>query len=109
MGQKLKEVVRRFFEARNAGDILEASSLIRHNYEQAFPGVLPTRALGPAAFGHEATTYRSAFPDLNFAIEDLIAEANHVVAAFTVSGTQQGEFAGTAPMGRQVEAGAPPS
>ncbi len=43
-----------------------------------------------------------AFPDLRIEIEDLIAEADRVVARLTLRGTHQGPFRGIAPTGRQV-------
>jgi predicted ester cyclase len=46
--------------------------------------------------------FRSAFPDLEFRIDELIAEGDRVVARTTMVGTQQGEFFGIAPTGRSV-------
>ena len=43
-----------------------------------------------------------AFPDLRIDIEDLIAEADRVVARLSLRGTHRGPFRGIAPTGRQV-------
>jgi uncharacterized protein YhfF/predicted ester cyclase len=43
-----------------------------------------------------------AFPDLRIEIEDLIAEADKVVARMSFSGTHRGPFRGIPPTGRQV-------
>jgi len=48
------------------------------------------------------TMYLTAFPDLHFTVEDLIAEGDKVVARLTVRGTQQGAFMGIPPTGKQV-------
>src|SRR5438876_193932 len=40
------------------------------------------------------TMYLTAFPDLYFTVEDLIAEGDKVVARLTTRGTQQGVFMG---------------
>ena len=48
------------------------------------------------------TMYLTAFPDLHFTVEDLIAEGDKVVTRLTVRGTQQGEFMGIPPTGKQA-------
>ena len=45
---------------------------------------------------------RTAFPDIHFTVEDLIAEADKVVVHVTSRGTHRGIFMGIAPTGRQV-------
>jgi len=45
---------------------------------------------------------RSAFPDLNFAIKEQIAEDNKVASRFEWTGTHQQEFLGVPATGRQV-------
>ena len=46
--------------------------------------------------------YRTAFPDIQDAVEDIVAEGDKVVVRWTSSGTHQGEFMGVAPTGRHV-------
>ena len=55
--------------------------------------------------GHVAIVrlFRSIFPDLEWRIDDLIAEGDKVVARTTMRGTQQGDFFGIPPTGRRVE------
>jgi len=48
------------------------------------------------------TMYLTAFPDLHFTVEDIIAEGDKVVARLTVRGTQQGAFMGIPPTGKQT-------
>jgi steroid delta-isomerase-like uncharacterized protein len=38
--------------------------------------------------------YRSAFPDLHFTIEDMIAEGDNVVTRWSVTGTHEGNLLG---------------
>jgi len=45
---------------------------------------------------------RSAFPDLQFTVEDLIAEGDKVVTRFRFAATHQGEFMGVAGTGKAV-------
>ena len=48
--------------------------------------------------------YLSAFPDLNFTVEDVIAEGDKVVTRWRVRGTHQGEVEDFGPpTGRQME------
>ena len=46
--------------------------------------------------------YLTAFPDLHFTVEDIIAEGDKVVTRLTCLGTQQGAFMGIPPTGKQV-------
>jgi predicted ester cyclase len=46
--------------------------------------------------------FLTAFPDLHFTVEDMIAEGDKVVARITMSGTQQGAFMGIPPTGKHV-------
>lgn len=51
------------------------------------------------------TTFRTAFPDIRFAIEDLITEDDKVVTRWTAQGTHQGEFLGIESTGKRVRFG----
>jgi len=57
---------------------------------------------GLAGAKHTLTMYLTAFPDLYFTVEDLIAEGDKVVARLTTRGTQQGVFMGIPPTGKHV-------
>jgi predicted ester cyclase len=56
-------------------------------------------------FKQVATLLRSAFPDLHFAFEEVIAEGDKVSARVTMSGTHQGPgaFFGVPPSGKRFE------
>jgi steroid delta-isomerase-like uncharacterized protein len=60
---------------------------------------------GPDGVRQFVTMYHSAFPDLNYNIEDQIAEGDIVVSRWTCTGTHQGEFMGIPPTGKQGIAG----
>ncbi len=55
--------------------------------------------------GHKAIVrlFRGVFPDMEWRIDDLIAEGDRVVARTTMRGTQRGDFFGIPPTGRRVE------
>jgi steroid delta-isomerase-like uncharacterized protein len=46
---------------------------------------------------------RKAFPDLRFAIEDMIAEGDKVVTCYTMTGTHQSEFMDVPATGKSVK------
>ena len=41
-----------------------------------------------------ATTFRNAFPDLHYTVEDIVVAGDTVVARWTAAGTQKGELMG---------------
>jgi len=96
-----KASVRRFYEEvfnkknRAAIDEFIDPSCVDH----ALPPGLPAGIEGSKQF---ITMYLTAFPDLHFTVEDLIAEGDKVVARLTVRGTQQGAFMGIPPTSKQT-------
>lgn len=99
-----KATLRRFHEAANTGDL----ELIERTIDEVVaPDVLirtplPVQADGPGALKEVFGRLARAFPDLRVTVEDLIAEADKVVARNSVTGTHQGEYMGIAPTGRVV-------
>ncbi|MBV8886228.1 MAG: ester cyclase [Chroococcidiopsidaceae cyanobacterium CP_BM_RX_35] len=59
---------------------------------------------GPEGFIHFFTGFRAAFPDLNIAVEQLVADEDNVAIAYTITGTHQGDFFGIPATGRQIKA-----
>jgi steroid delta-isomerase-like uncharacterized protein len=47
--------------------------------------------------------YRSAFPDIHFTLEDMVAEGDKVAWRVTTRGTHQGDFMGIPPTDRPIE------
>lgn len=60
---------------------------------------------GTAGFEGAIDNLRSGIPDIRFTLEDLIAEADRVVARWTWSGRHAGTFRGIAASNRQVSNG----
>ena len=80
-------------------DDLLAPDYIQH--EELPPG-MPHSSEG---FALMLTMMRSAFPDFNAKVDDIIAEADKVVVRMTWTGTQQGEFMGMPPSGKSFSIG----
>lgn len=55
---------------------------------------------GFAGFQQWVTTIHTAFPDIHYTIEDMIAADDKVVTRVLVEGTHQDDFMGMSPTGR---------
>jgi steroid delta-isomerase-like uncharacterized protein len=62
----------------------------------------PEDVRGPAGLREQISMYRAAFPDLQFTIEDTIAQDDRVVIRWSSRGTHRGELMGLAPTGKVV-------
>ncbi len=101
MSAENKALVRRLFEEIwNKGNLSVADQIFATNYIHHDPST-PDFGRGPESEKKRATLYRTAFPDLQLAIEDLVAEGDRVVTRWTARGTHRGELRGIAPTGKQ--------
>jgi steroid delta-isomerase-like uncharacterized protein len=102
MSEENKDFVRRGWEEvanQKNMDALEefyAADAVWHEPGQVLQGLEEIRQYVALNF--------AAFPDVNFTIEDVIAEGDKVVTRWTVRGTHQGETEEYGPpTGRQIE------
>ena len=98
-----KDIVRRFIEE---GFDEGRDELIDELLDEDFVGyesANPEPIRGPEGFRQIVETYRSAFPDIEFTIHNLVAEDDWVTARWTASGTHEGELMGIEPTGQRVE------
>jgi steroid delta-isomerase-like uncharacterized protein len=94
-----KATIREFFElVWNQGD---EAAIDRFIAEDA-AGNDPDFGMGREGFKRQWRQWQAAFPDLHFAIEEMVAEGDTVVARWTLTGTHQGPFLGLAPTGRTI-------
>ena len=94
-----KSVVRRWIEEGwNKGNLAVIDQVYIPNYVQHEPA--PETVNSSEALKHYVGAYRTAFPDLNLSIEDLIAEGDKVVWRFKSSGHQSGPFMGMPATGK---------
>jgi steroid delta-isomerase-like uncharacterized protein len=97
-----KKIVRRFVEeCWNQGSLSKVSELLADQVRFHDP-VFPNMNAGIQNIKNHIETSRKAFPDLNFTIDDTIAERNEVVVHWTARGTQKGQFLGMPPTDRKV-------
>ncbi len=95
-----KAMVRRIVEeALNKGDLAVVDEVIADSYIYHVPG---NEIEGPEGFKQYVNMMRTALPDLNITVDNMVAEGDMVASRFTVRGTHRGELLGIAPTGRQV-------
>lgn len=93
-----KVIARRYIEEIWSDGKLEAADEIV-NEDFIFHG--PIREVeGLGAFKQFVAAIHSTFPDINFTIEDLVAEEEKVVFRWTMAGTHNNEFMGIAATGK---------
>ena len=94
-----KANVRRGYEAVNQRNLAVFDELLTPDIVLHNPS---TTIQGLEAYKQFITMYITAFPDLHFTIEDMIAEGDTVVVRYTTRGTHQGNLMGIPPTGKQV-------
>jgi predicted ester cyclase len=91
---------RTYEELLNGGGLSVADQLVAPHFvnHEAPPG----RDRGPESMRGLTVMLRSAFPDLHFEIEEIVAEGDVVAGRLSMSGTHEGALMGTSPTGRSV-------
>ena len=90
---------RRFFEeVWNKGNFQAADQIVAADY---IDHNAVTSKTGPAGVREEVSLFRNAFPDLLFAIEDVITEDDKVVTRISATGTHKGDLPGIPATGRR--------
>lgn len=95
-------LMREFFEAANAHDVDRLAAMVEEAYVQESDS-LPAPVRGREAYRQMLKTHYSAFPNLHYEIEQMIASGDYVVTRLRLSGTNQGEFGGNPATNRRVE------
>ena len=102
MSEENKALVRRFYEeVWNKGNLdaaydVFADDYVRHDLR---PGNAPA---GPEGQKLVAGMFRAAFPDAHLSVGFMVAEANMVVARWTMSGTHRGAWGAIPPTGKRM-------
>jgi steroid delta-isomerase-like uncharacterized protein len=96
-----KIVMNRFLEFINTASESLAQELISPDAIFHVPGS-PEPMRGPAGYLAIIGMMRGGFPDIQWTLEEMVAEGDKVAARFTMRGTHQGIFFGVPPTGRMI-------
>ena len=107
-----KAVVRRHFEeVLNQGRL----EVIDNIYTEGYVLDAPVRSDGSTAaqgrtlrrqgLKERVTLFRTAFPDIHFSLDAVVAENDQVAVQYRFRGTHQGQFLGLVPTGNQIDIG----
>jgi predicted ester cyclase len=91
-----KKNVERLFETFGTGDLATLEQLVAPEY------VGPQGDKGPAGFRGVIVGLRTAFPDIRYTVDEMVAEGDSVAVRWHWTGTHRGPFRGYAPTGKAV-------
>lgn len=96
-----KTVIRTFIEeVINQGRLERTDEFVIEDFVELDP--FPGQAPGREGLKAVILQMRSAFPDIHWAVDEMVAEGDKLVTRFTWTGTHQGEFLGVPATGRSV-------
>jgi steroid delta-isomerase-like uncharacterized protein len=96
-----KAVIRAFVEeVINQGRLERADDLVAQDFVELDP--LPGQRQGREGLKEIIGVIRNAFPDIDWVMEEMVAEGELVFSRFTWSGTHRGSFLGIPATGRRV-------
>ena len=102
MSEENKATSRRFYEELfNQGNLYAAEEIVTPDFVIHDPNV-PEEPRGPECLKQFDDMWHNAFADVNFTIEDQIAEGEKVGTRWVAQGTHQGELIGIDPTGNRV-------
>lgn len=97
-----RQVIKDFLqEVINQGHLERADALVKSDFIELDP--LPGQRQGREGLKEIIGLIRSAFPDTNWVIEEMVAEGDKVVTRFHWTGTHQGAFMGIPATGKHVK------
>lgn len=97
-----KEVIKAFMDdVLNEGRLERADDLVKEDFVELDP--LPGQGQGREGLKEVVHALRSAFPDMHWVPQEMVAEGQKVVTRFVWTGTHRGVFMGIPATGRSVE------
>ena len=96
-----KDFFRQFVQFINTADGHLAGQLISPLARFHVPGQ-PEALWGPMGYLMIIAMMRSGFHDIQWTLEEMVAEGDKVAVRYTMRGTHQGEFLGVQPTGKPI-------
>jgi steroid delta-isomerase-like uncharacterized protein len=97
-----KAVIQAFLEdVINQGRLERANDLVKEDFVELDP--LPGQEQGREGLKAVIHALRSAFPDMHWVVNEMVAEGEKVVTRFVWTGTHRGVFLGIPATGNRVE------
>jgi len=97
-----KVFLKRFVEETINKQNLDAiNELVAENFVEQMP--FPGQGPGRDGLKYAIGTFLSAFPDIQWVVDEQVAEGEKVVSRFTWTGTHRGGFLGIPPTGNPVK------
>jgi steroid delta-isomerase-like uncharacterized protein len=97
-----KDVIQAFIEdVINQGRLERANDLVKEDFVELDP--LPGQQQGREGLKAVIHGLRSAFPDMHWVVNEMVAEGEKVVTRFVWTGTHHGAFLGIPATGHRVE------
>ena len=95
------DTMRRVYDRINAHDVAGFADHLADDFveHEVAPGLSPTKEGTKQFF----TMYITAFPDLQFEVQDMLESGDKVVARFRATGTHEGDCLGMPPTGTSVD------
>lgn len=97
-----RKVIQNFFEqVLNRRNLSVLSDFVSKGYVEHSP--TPDQNLGLEGVRHHIETFFTAFSNIRYELEDIIAEGSKVVARWTLGRRHTGAFIGLAPTGKEIK------
>ena len=95
-------VQQKFGSAVNSGQLELLRDVIAADVVDHDPA--PDQGAGPEGYIRMFASLRTSFPDLAVSVDQIVTDEDKIAIAYTITGTQKGEFLGVAPTGRKIRA-----
>src|SRR5208282_459896 len=92
----------KFGSAVNNGELELLRDVIASDVVDHDPA--PDQGAGPEGYIRMFAALRTSFPDLAISAAQVVTDEDKIAIAYTMTGTQKGEFLGVAPTGRKIHA-----
>ena len=92
-------LLNKHLELFNKGNLSIADEIISPDYVYHGPA---GEYKGPEGVKQMVQTFREAFPDGTFTIDDMVGEGDTVAVRYTMTGTHKGDYMGIPPTGKQI-------